>query len=75
MRSRNRSLHNPNRAHIAPFAPWPCAGGVPLSLGNFYSGSGMTIRAVSDVGARDAAQWYLWDGERVVALVAPAWAA
>ena len=44
-------------------------------MGNLYSGSGMTIRAVSDVGARDAAQWYWWNGERVVALVAPAWAA
>ncbi len=35
----------------------------------------MTIRAVIDLGARDAAHWYLWDGDRVVALVSPAWAA
>ena len=35
----------------------------------------MTIAAVLDLGARDPAQWHLWDGGRVVALVSPAWAA
>ena len=35
----------------------------------------MTIQAVIDLGARDPAQWHLWDGGRVVALDSPAWAA
>ena len=35
----------------------------------------MTIQAVLDLGARDPAQWHLWDGGRVVALESPAWAA
>ena len=51
------------------------AGGVLVYLRNFYSGSGMAIQGVIDLGAHDPAQWYWWDGDRVIALVAPAWAA
>ena len=35
----------------------------------------MTIQAVIDLGARDSAQWHLWDGTRTIALDSPAWAA
>ena len=49
-------------------APGRCAGGVLLYLGNFLAGSGMTIQAVIDLGARDPAQWHLWDGGRVEAM-------